>query len=66
MIEQTPIARLEEKVDLVVLLLTGNGKPERGIIVRLDRLERFVLLIGFIVAPLLAAGASWFATHFLK
>lgn len=34
------IKRIEAKVDQVLVLLTGNGTPERGIIIRLDRLEQ--------------------------
>jgi hypothetical protein len=41
------IARLEKKIDQVIELLTGNGAPERGLIVRLDRVERFLMPLGY-------------------
>lgn len=44
--------RIEEKIDKVILLLTGNGKPERGIIVRLDRLEQWRGQINVIFTPI--------------
>jgi len=31
---------LNERLDRLEKLLTGNGTPERGVIVRLDRLEQ--------------------------
>jgi hypothetical protein len=34
------LARLEKKIDSVIALLTGNDRPELGVIVRLDRLEQ--------------------------
>ncbi len=43
--------RIEEKLDKVILLLTGNGNPERGIVVRLDRLEQWRAAVNKIVAP---------------
>ena len=36
------IERLEVKIDQVITLLTGDGNPERGFIVRIDRVEREV------------------------
>lgn len=34
------VARVEEDVKLLKHHITGNGTPDRGVIVRLDRLER--------------------------
>lgn len=34
------IDNLTEKVSLLNKLLTGNGDPEKGVIVRLDRVEQ--------------------------
>lgn len=36
----TQLDRIEGKVDRALLLLEGNGKPERGLVVRVDRLEQ--------------------------
>lgn len=33
---------IKDKVDLLCELLTGNGDPEKGIVVRLDRAERTI------------------------
>ncbi len=35
-------ARIERKIADLSLLMTGNGTPERGVIVRLDRVENVV------------------------
>lgn len=40
-ITQADFERLEKKLDSVLMLLTGNGTPEKGVIVRLDRLEQW-------------------------
>ncbi len=45
------ITRLEKKIDRVILLLTGNGEPERGIIVRLDRLEQWRAAVNKFLSP---------------
>lgn len=34
------VARIEEDVKLLKHHITGNGTPDRGLIVRLDRLEQ--------------------------
>ena len=34
------IERVEEKVDLLLKLMTGNGDPSKGIVVRFDRVEQ--------------------------
>lgn len=62
---------IEEKLDEICLLLTGDGNPHRGIIVRLDRLEqsnsrwawvpRSVLTA--IIAALVAALMAWMFTR---
>ena len=33
--------RIERKIDQVLTILTGDGEPNRGIIVRLDRVEQW-------------------------
>ncbi len=43
--------RIEEKLDKVILLLTGNGNPERGIVVRLDRLEQWRAAVNKFLSP---------------
>ena len=34
------LSRIESKLTEIEHLITGNGEPEKGIIVRLDRVER--------------------------
>ena len=41
------IQRLEKKIDQVLSLLTGDTNPERGVLVRLDRVEQFMLPLGY-------------------
>lgn len=41
--EGTPpndIERIEAKIDKVLVLLTGNGNPASGLVVRVDRIEQ--------------------------
>ncbi len=35
------IARIEAKLDKLITLISGDGSPERGIVVRLDRVEQW-------------------------
>ncbi len=35
------IKQIEEKLDKLITLISGDGSPERGIIVRLDRVEQW-------------------------
>ncbi len=35
------IQRIEAKLDTMITLVSGNGSPERGITVRLDRVEQW-------------------------
>ncbi len=52
-------------------LLTGNGAPERGLVVRVDRLERQVKnndrwidrIISAVIAALVAAGFGFLFPH---
>jgi hypothetical protein len=39
-VTQQDFERLEKKVDGIAALLSGNGNPASGIIVRLDRMEQ--------------------------
>ena len=41
---------IKTKLDKVALLLTGNGEPSRGMIVRLDRAERFLHVLKLIAS----------------
>ena len=36
---ETQLDRIERKLDTYGVILTGNSKPERGHVVRMDRLE---------------------------
>ncbi len=57
---------LNAKVDHLTELVEGNGTPERGIVVRLDRLERLVMYLGIIVMPIVSAFISWAVSHLFK
>lgn len=37
---QEQVDRIEKKIDKLDNLLTGNGEPHKGIVVRLDRVEQ--------------------------
>ncbi len=57
------IERLEEKIDRIVVLLSGNGDPSKGLIVRVDRLEQFktsvdAWLARFVIPVLIAQTLS--------
>jgi hypothetical protein len=41
------LKRLERKIDQVISLLTGDTTPERGVLVRLDRVEQFISPLGY-------------------
>lgn len=51
-----------EKLEKIEKLLTGNGKPSDGMIVRLDRVERgqkiIKWVVGAAIVSLLTAGAE--------
>jgi hypothetical protein len=49
-------ARIERKLADLSHLVTGNGTPERGIIIRLDRLENIV----WELRTMLRTTVSWF------
>src|SRR5258706_1338642 len=36
----TRMDAMEEKIDGIIVLLTGNGHPEHGLIIRMDRIEQ--------------------------
>lgn len=62
--------QLSAKLDNIEHILTGNGTPERGVIVRLDRLEqkdasrgRWIMLIGGASLTALAKGIWASITH---
>ncbi len=35
------LARIDAKLDRLITLISGDGSPERGIVVRLDRVEQW-------------------------
>lgn len=61
------IAKLSDDVRVVTHLLTGNGTPEKGVIVRLDRIEQdnqrrenlAKTAIGGAIAASVAALGAW-------
>ena len=61
------VAAVSAKADLALRHLTGNGEPERGMILRIDRLEQrsaSVVRRGHLwIAALAAAAAGWVASH---
>lgn len=62
------IAKLSDDVRGVTHLLTGNGTPEKGVIVRLDRIEQdnnrreawAKTAVGGAIAASVAALSAWF------
>lgn len=54
-VELKDLERLEAKVDKLVLLLTGNGKPAEGLVVRMDRIEQWRGSIHFLLVPVYVA-----------
>lgn len=40
MADQTQLDRIESTISDIKVILTGNSKPERGLIIRVDRLEQ--------------------------
>ena len=52
--DETQLDRIERKLDIYGGIRTGNGKPERGHVIRVDRLEgrarRSDRIQGFVVA----------------
>jgi len=54
------IEPLNERIDMMNRHLTGNGTPERGIIVRLDRIEQRAKVIFWGLAALSAGVISMF------
>ena len=49
---------IEESVEETRSLLTGNGRPEDGLIVKVDRIERQASTASYVVAVLFVAVAS--------
>lgn len=39
--EPTQLDRIEKQVTLLTTLLTGNGEPAKGLVIRVDRLEEW-------------------------
>lgn len=59
--------RIHERLDLVLELLQGNGTPEKGLVVRVDRLEQSKKTRDKVIgaATVAAVGAlikSWWTT----
>lgn len=51
----TSLERIEQQVGLIKLLLTGDGNPSRGLIVRVALIERmFKILLGAVLAGTVA------------
>jgi len=46
------LEQMDDKLATVVLFIQGNGKPERGAVVRLDRLEQAKTLMSWIVGAI--------------
>ena len=58
--------RIEHKIDQLTQHLTGNGRPDRGVIVRLDRLEqrsaRLVWVSRAVVTTIISTGVALLLT----
>lgn len=55
-----------EKVDTIGKLITGNGSPEKGIIVRLDRIETKIHRADWIVKTLFFVVATGVCSLVIK
>lgn len=59
--------RIDEKATLACRLLNGNGNPEQGIVLRLDRIEQVQarrnkwswLIASTVVAQFIVGSAAW-------
>ena len=49
---------LHDDVKLIKELLTGNGTPSKGVIVRLDRLEQWRKFLVFIITTVFVGGVA--------
>lgn len=50
---ESTIRDMHEKINLLILLMQGNGTPERGFVLRLDRLEQLVMRICYLTKVLI-------------
>ena len=61
--------RIEVKLEKVYVLLTGDGNPHKGIVVRLDRLEqrarRMAMIQTTVITTIVAVVVSGFMTWML-
>ena len=46
-VQPVDLLRLEKKLDQVLLLLTGDGAPERGLLMQVAQIRRFLGRLGF-------------------
>ena len=57
---ETQLDRIENRVEFISEILTGDGTPEKGHIVRIDRLERvqkcIIWVAGIAVSSVIIAG----------
>lgn len=55
---------IRNRLERIEELLSGNGEPEKGVIVRLDRVERFVKImlwaVGAVFTFVGSAVAGWY------
>jgi len=60
--DPTQLDRIESDVSSIKVILTGNSKPERGLIIRVDRLEqiqrRGVWFIRLVIGAVVVAVVS--------
>lgn len=61
--EKTCLSSILEKVEKIEKILTGNGSPEKGMIVRIDRLEQWQKIRTWAVCTLAGAIATGAATY---
>ena len=64
------LERMSEDLKFVREILTGNGDPSKGLIVRIDRVEgkikRADWALKALAVALLSGIATYFSEHFLK
>ena len=50
---------LKKAIEEIKLILTGNGDPQKGLVVRVDRLEQRSKLLGYISGSILGGLIAW-------
>lgn len=62
----TLLEGIDAKVDRMDKILTGNGTPERGLVIRVDRLEQQSRRAGWVIKSLIVAVFGGIVEFLLK